>query len=285
MVRFLLAIACVALFAGCAHVANPSMQAKAQLIPLAQYVEQLRKIEVVIGGKPHDFLFDTGGGYTLISPEVQEALGCAPSGKLTGFRVRGERLDFQKCGEIEIRIGERTFNVQAGLFDINALLPDALPDLYGVLSMQTFAAHAITLDLAGNRLVVETPATLERRIAGMQPLDASFYNELEGRGMDVYLKVDAAGKKVYMLLDSGGLGGNMLTAEAFREITGKAATAGQPAQDIALRFGAAGSRTLPVAVRSIIREGLLGVDFVESAVFTFDFPNRRAWVTWNNSVP
>lgn len=270
---------------GCAQTTRQAPSVEADFISLAPYVARLRKVEVFIDGKPHDFLFDTGGGYTLVSPEVQAASGCEPSGKLTGFRMSGERLDFQKCGGVEFRVGETTFNVEAGLFDINSLLPDTLPPLYGVLSMHTFADGILTLDLANNRMMIETPASLRVRTQTMQRLDARFYNELEGRGMDVYLEVAAKdGKHVLMLLDSGNLGLNVLTAPAWQEISDSAVPAEGKTNELALDFGTAGSRTLPVGVRAIIREGALNVDFVESGIFTFDFPNRRAWVTWNETT-
>lgn len=39
-------------------------------ILLKPYIENIKTIDVVIEGKEYDFLFDTGGGETIISPEV-----------------------------------------------------------------------------------------------------------------------------------------------------------------------------------------------------------------------
>lgn len=270
---------CAVLLAGCAHF--PAPDAQPQTIPLAQYVEQLRKVDVTVNGQSRDFLFDTGGGYTVVSPQISEAVDCKPSGMLTGFRMSGERVDFQKCGIIELRIDDRPIRVQAGLFDINSLIPDSLPPLHGVLTLQTFADNILTIDLANNVLVVETDESFRERIRAMQPLDVSFYNEVEGRGMDVYLKADANGKQVYMLLDSGNLGSIALRPEAWHEVSDSEPPAAGEHREVALRFGDAGTRNLAVAVRALIHEGTLNVDFVESGVFTFDFPNRRAWVRWH----
>lgn len=122
---------------GCTHIDGST--APPQEIALRPYVAELRTVEVVIDGKAYDFLFDSGGGYTLLSPQILDAAGCVPSGQLTGFRMSGERVDFKKCGATALRIGAVAFHVESGVFDINALLPDTLPALHGVLSLHTFA--------------------------------------------------------------------------------------------------------------------------------------------------
>lgn len=274
---------CLMLIAACSMTPNVPIQ-PARSVELEDYVAKLRKVSVTIDGKAYDFLFDTGGGYTLVAPEILDAAGCHPHGKLTGYRMHGERLDFSKCGEVTFALGGETFRVEAGQFDINSLLPDHLPPLYGVISMATFKQHAITLDLANNRLVVENPSSLQERVTDMSPLEVNFYNELEGRGLDIYLRVNTTASETYLLLDSGNLGGNLLNPETWQEIanTDQLPETGSSHQ-IEFDFGTAGRVELPAKVADIIREGALDVNFVESAVFTFDIPNRRAWIRFHES--
>lgn len=251
-------------------------------VELHDYVAKLRKVSVSVDGKAYDFLFDTGGGYTLIAPEVQSAADCQPHGQLSGFRMSGEHIGFEKCGDTTLEIGNKDIMVEAGVFDINGLLPDRFPPLYGVISMQTFRNHAITLDLANNKLIIENDKSLRERVATMTPLQANFYNELEGRGLDVYLRVDTPASEAYLLLDSGNLGGNFLRPETWQEI-GNTEAPPQPGASgkLMLDFGNAGKIELQVKAAEIIHEGALDVNFVESAVFTFDIPNRRAWIRFH----
>lgn len=254
-------------------------------VELHDYVAKLRKVSVSVDGKAWDFLFDTGGGYTLIAPELQSAADCTPHGRLSGFRMSGEHIGFEKCGDTHLQIGNKDITVEAGVFDINGLLPDRFPPLYGVISMQTFRDHAITLDLANNRLIIENDKSLRERVATMTPLQANFYNELEGRGLDVYLRVDTPASEAYLLLDSGNLAGNLLNPAAWQEI-GNTESSPEPGTtgQLMLDFGNAGKIELPVKAADIIREGALDVNFVESAVFTFDIPNRRAWVHFHEQA-
>lgn len=279
----LLLLPSLLLATACSTTSEPG-KSNASTIELDDYVAQLRKISVAIDGRSYDFLFDTGGGYTLIAPEILAAANCEPHGQLSGFRMSGEHIAFEKCGDITLQLDNNDITVEAGLFDINGLLPDKFPPLYGVISMQTFRDHAITLDLANNRLIIESDASLRERVATMTQLQANFYNELEGRGLDVYLRVDTAASETYLLLDSGNLAGNLLNPAAWQEI-GNTDAPPEPGAtgNLTLDFGNAGSIELPVKAADIIREGALDVNFVESAVFTFDIPNRRAWIRFHDN--
>ena len=69
-----------------------SSQAAAQSIKLEPYAGKLRQISVRVADKDYKFLFDTGGGHTLISPDIAAAVGCKPSGRMLGFRMNGDNL-------------------------------------------------------------------------------------------------------------------------------------------------------------------------------------------------
>lgn len=281
MTRILYLLPCLLFVAACGTTPEPQ-DSSPVTVELHDYVAQLRKVSVSVDGEAYDFLFDTGGGYTLIAPELQTAAECTPHGQLSGFRMSGEQVEFEKCGDVTLQLGQKVMTVEAGIFDINSLLPDHLPPLYGVISMHTFRDHVITLDLANNSLIIESNASLQDRVAGMTPLQANFYNELEGRGLDVYLRVDTPASEAYLLLDSGNLAGNLLNPAAWQEI-GNTESSPEPGTtgQLMLDFGNAGIIELPVKAADIIREGALDVNFVESAVFTFDIPNRRAWIRFH----
>ncbi|MEJ2218389.1 MAG: hypothetical protein P8099_17435 [Gemmatimonadota bacterium] len=261
---------------------SPSQAPIAQ-ITLQEYFGKLRKVQVTVNGSKRDFLFDTGGGYTSIDPSIATAAGCRSRGMLTGFRMSGERLDMPKCGRVELVIDGMRLETEAGKSEISALLPKELPPLYGIISLQTFKNHAITLDLANNRIIVESDESLRARTATMTPLDVNFFNEMDGRGLDVFLRVNTAADAIYMLLDSGDLAGNFLRPSTWQELADTdAAPAPGENGELTFDFGKAGRLTLPVQAKDMIHEGVLDVRFVEFAVFTFDFPNRRAWIRFND---
>src|SRR4051794_7495590 len=75
-------------------------------------------VMVDVAGKHLPFLLDPGGGYTVVSPAVATAAGCQPFGRLTGYRMRGQRLDFPKCEPFALDLGTIAITPPAlGVFD------------------------------------------------------------------------------------------------------------------------------------------------------------------------
>ena len=62
-------------------------------VPLTAYIANLRTLAVTLGNDTVPFLLDTGGGFTVLTPEVARSAGCVPFGRVTGFRSSGGRLD------------------------------------------------------------------------------------------------------------------------------------------------------------------------------------------------
>jgi hypothetical protein len=65
-------------------------------IQLKKYVSNLKKVDVVIAGETYNFLFDTGGGETFLSPDIAKHLERTVYGQASSFRMNGERVDYQK---------------------------------------------------------------------------------------------------------------------------------------------------------------------------------------------
>src|SRR5438270_1107691 len=76
-------------------------------------------------------------------------------GRSTGFTYEARRIDLPKAGPLDVSVGTFTRDGEVGVFDLESILPG--PSLGGILSLETFANHTITLDLAANRLWIETP--------------------------------------------------------------------------------------------------------------------------------
>ena len=80
---------------------------KSVVIPLSLYLDAIPSIRVKVGDQDELFLFDTAGGITVITPQTAEAIGHRPWGQITGYRMRGDRVD----------IGEHIGIDTAALFD------------------------------------------------------------------------------------------------------------------------------------------------------------------------
>ncbi|MGH7690647.1 MAG: aspartyl protease family protein, partial [Gemmatimonadaceae bacterium] len=127
----------------------------------------LRTVDVVVGQHTRPFLFDTGAGFTVLTPDAVADAGCTPFGEVVGFRADGQRLNMQRCGPVPLRLGGYETTEEIGVFDLNALLGKDAPPVGGLVGLSSFGGRAITLDLAHDRVTVETPRSLADRVAGM----------------------------------------------------------------------------------------------------------------------
>ena len=91
------------------------------VVPLSPWAGPLRSVTVTVDGTAHRFIFDTGGGTTMITPEVAASVGCTPYGRTIGFRMSGERVEFTYCDNVALRLGEVALaRAPVGVFDLKA---------------------------------------------------------------------------------------------------------------------------------------------------------------------
>lgn len=237
--------------------------------------ERLRTIEVTINGHTSDFLFDTGGGITTITPAFAEKIGCTPWGRITGHRMFGDRLDMQRCDGVTVQAQGVWFEpTTLAVFDPTPLLAPgaAVPD--GTLALDVFKDRVVTLDVAGNRLTIEDEASLARRIEGATELPMRVSREVWG--VDPYVGVDTEQGRLWMLLDSGA-GGVLLIAKDNAAAFGLSPDAEGPQP---LKFDLAPGVPVegPAVTPDMMLLGNLGMPFMKDYVLTMDFPNQRLWV-------
>jgi predicted aspartyl protease len=136
-------------------------------VRLEPYLGRLVTVSARLGQEPLRLLLDTGGGQTLITPQVAERLGCTPRGRSVGLRMTGERVEFRRCDAAPLEIGGRRLHgSEVAVWDVMAVLPKEVPPLDGVLALDRLAEQPFTLDLSGRTLTLESGASLERRVAG-----------------------------------------------------------------------------------------------------------------------
>jgi Aspartyl protease len=59
----------------------------------------MKRVHVRVNGTPAWMILDTGGGWSIASPSLAKSIGCKPFGQITGFRMSGEKIATQQCGQ------------------------------------------------------------------------------------------------------------------------------------------------------------------------------------------
>ena len=89
-------------------------------------------LEATVAGHKGTFLFDTGGGITIISPTLAKSVGCEPWGDVVGLRMTGQRIDLPHCDNIPLTLGEMTYRIPAAaVFDIMSIEGKGAPTSAG----------------------------------------------------------------------------------------------------------------------------------------------------------
>ncbi len=260
---------------GCAttntNIADAGLVMSVGELRLEPYRAGLFTVTLEAGFGERRFLFDTGGGITAVAPDLAEELGCVVSGQLTGFRMSGERFDAPTCRGARFGAGALVLDVDTVVVrDINPLLPDGWPQLDGVISLHTFAGRAITLDLAGARVVLESPASLRRRVAGMQRMTGRLGRQAGGEGLDLFVAVAGGPADLWFELDTGNTGPVLMTASAARAL-------GARGDQAELFVPGLGPVVTEVAVADLIIDGNLGAAFAARHLLTLDLERGRLW--------
>lgn len=243
-------------------------------LALRPYIATLRTVPVGAGGETLPFLLDTGGGFTVLTPEVARAAACTPFGRVTVFRSSGERIDLPRCGPVRLTVGGVAMTGEAAVLDVMRLLEGA-PRVGGIVSLQTLEGRAFTLDLAGNRLVLETPASLAVRTRAIRPLSVRLSRQGGGAAMDLFLEVASPGGSLWLELDSGNAGPVLLSPHAVAQLG--ATLSGEGPQRVTLDVRGLGPVPVDAVVKELIYDGLLNATFLEAVVLTVDLKTSRAW--------
>jgi hypothetical protein len=255
----------------------PSMQApveKPQVIKLERFRKALWKVHVTINGVPGDFLFDTGGGVTLLSNDFASKIECRYWGRNTGYNMFGKRGDGPHCDGVQLMAGETVLTpVSVGQINFGDQFPgDKAPD--GLLSLDAFDGKAITIDQVAGTLTIETPASLAERVAHMTELPMRLVRDCSARCLNAFVAVPTPHGLTWLILDSGA-GGVSLIARDYAEAFGL-----DPAvKEQRLRVDVAPGVSVdsPVLVTDMIMDGNLGQPFMSQYLLTLDVGRGRLW--------
>jgi hypothetical protein len=256
---------------------RPAPPAKPVIIPLEPYLGVLWSFQGEVDGKPRRFLLDTAGGITVISQPFADAIGCKPWGRVTGFRMRGDRVDAPRCDDVGLTAAGVPLKAPtAGVIDFSTLLPKDAPPLDGSVALDAFAGRAVTLDLAGRRLIVETPDSLKVRARQGVEVPVRFSREAMGLALTPFVAAPTAKGQIWLELDCGSTGA-LVIGKHVADLLGLD-PAVQKGQSVDMALVGGPKISGKVLVEDMILDGNIGVPALQQWVVTLDLANERAWI-------
>lgn len=257
-----------------AHAKPPAPEAS---FPLEPYRTTIA-LRATVGGREGLFVVDTAGGLTTLTPGFAESIGCAPWGRVTGFRMMGDRLDVPRCDDVEVTIGGRGFRASTtGVFDLMSLYPADAQPVAGLIALDLFDGKAITIDFPGKRLIVESAASLRARTKRAQELPVRLSREVQGRALAASVGVPTSRGLVWMEIDSGN-GGTILVSKPYASLFGLDPTKDGP-QAIDVVLGGNLRMSGRAFTPDMIIDGNVGMPFLKDVAITLDLAAGRLWVT------
>lgn len=271
-------ILCLAacMLAAPAAAAQPTVAPPAAVIEMEPWRNRWA-VEAEVAGTTRKYLFDTGAGLTLASRGTVQAAGCEPWGRLTGFRMMGERGDSPQCQNIAMKLGGVMLTPPVlTLIDMGKLNPkDAALD--GIIGLNLFEGRTVTIDFAGGEIVVETPQSAAERVATMRPLPIRLKREVDGLALAVMAEVPSAKGTLLFELDSGN-GGTILASKPIATLVGMdPAAEGKQKANFAV-VGDIRAISDDAFTPDMIMDGNLGMPFLRNWVVTLDLKDGRAWL-------
>lgn len=240
-------------------------------------------IKVQIGNKTLPFLFDTGGGITLITPDLAKEIGCTPFGQLSGYNAGGNRFDTKRCDNVELKLGDFSTRVDVGVMEVMTFFSPETTPIGGFVALQTFQNQAITIDLTGNRLIVETEKSLAERIKDMKPLESRLSKVLGGAAIDIFVAANTPKGKIWMEFDTGNFSTKLFAPHA-QEMLGinfDAPNRAKMTKPVKLDLIGLGTIEMPGRERLMIYDGMLNYDTISKMTVTIDIPNGKMWAKMN----
>ena len=260
--------------------AGASAHAAPTTIPLQPFLDEdhlALSLDAPGGGKAL-FLLDTGGGVTLVSPDFAARLGCRPWGQVTGFRMRGDRMDLPRCDGATLTVGGKPRRLPSALvIDLGKFLPKEAPVVSGSLALDAFAGQSVTLDLAGRRLIVETPASLKARIAHAVEAPLRISREAGGLARVPLMGIPTPSGILWMELDCGSDGPVIMDPHA-AEALGLDPKR-RNGQTISAIVAPGLTLTGKVQVEPLILDGNIGAPILKHWIVTLDLAHERLWLS------
>ena len=253
-----------------------------------QYENHMLAVPVVVGDVETTFIFDTGIGVNLISPDLAAKVGCVPLGETyTGRRMSGQAVTVPMSTLSSLKLGDYTSeNVAIGVFD--------LAGIAGLVSLTSFRSTPVTIDYQAGAFVIEDERSLADRLArgtsvainvhedGPYSTDVYIDLTLPG-GRSVKVEVDTGSDNLILNQPFAAQSAIDLEAKSTRRLLGQDETGHEYARYFTILPGSISLTAAPalrqhdpqVMFQKIIYDGLIGDAFLRNFVTTYDLANSR----------
>ena len=249
----------------------------AQVIELQPYLGVLWAFRARLGEREGLFLLDTGGGTTVVTPEGAKFAGCRPWGRITGFRMRGDRLDLTRCDDVSLDAAGVALRAPvAGIFDLMAKVPRGSPELLGSVALDAFAGRVVTLDLAHRQLVIESSRTLAERLRHAHEVGVRYSREIQGLALTPFVGVRTRSGTLWMEVDTGSDGAAVVGRHAAAALGLDASAKG--GQNLTATLEGDVALHCRAWVDDLVYDGNIGSPTFAHWVLTFDLDKGRLWI-------
>lgn len=157
-------------------------------------------IKVKVNGTEGNFIFDTGGGLTVLTKKFASKVSGIQKqdGGFTGFRATGERIDAELFTATNLSIGN--FTEQKPMLTI---IDADFGTIDGLISLMSFKNTPFTLDLEHQQLIIETTKSLAARKKSAKTINLQLHADRD-KSLDVFAYVKLADTlTLQFMLDSG----------------------------------------------------------------------------------
>ena len=253
---------------------EPAPQA---IIPLAPYLRAQATVHAVVNGQAGTFMFDTGEGVTCMSPALAKKAGGEPWGRISGFRMSGERLDNPHCDHVTFDLaGQRLLAPVVSTLDIMQFMGEGIPPIDGAIGLDLFAHRVITI-VPRREIVLESPESFAVRIKNAREVPIRLVRDAEGVALAVDAAVPTPKGMAWMELDSGN-GGSLVVANHIAPLLDLPTDAATPRPG---RFALANGIEVQggIRTRDLIMDGNIGAQFLNHWILTLDLEHERAWLS------
>ena len=236
-------------------------------------------VEVVVGGKTRVFYFDSGGGISGISPALAREIGCAPVGEMAGYDAGGRVFKFKRCEDVPLSMNGYAVKRDVAVFEPKDFFPDAKGQLDGSIALDAFDNQLFTMDLAGNRLIVESEKSFKNRTRQMNLLTARTSREIAGATLDIFIAAQTPNGRIWMLADTGNTNKMLFAPSAQNQmgINFNDAVGEKRIKPVKINLINLGEVEMDSRERAMIYDGMLNYDLLARMVLTADFKTNRIW--------
>jgi hypothetical protein len=172
-------------------------------------------------------------------------------------------------------LGDYRRRGEVGVLDLDAMLP-GLPKLDGIVSLETFAGRALTIDHAGSRVVIENGPSLAARTKDAAELQVRVAHQAGGASLDLFVAVAGVHGMLWFELDSGNTQPVLIAPHAFAELGVDTLPVGASRQ-LDLPIAGLGKVSCDTRCKEMIYDGLLNAAFFTRHVVTIDLAAAWAW--------